>query len=202
MARAAGGFALLRRRRGRTADSRRSDGSGLIVRASDEKACQAQQVTSQRWLNIGLSLALLAVIGVGAWQVLTTRSQLRHTQYEAQSLARRLTQAQSDEKATNFALAVAQRKLNSESVTSTTTLLPAPFPFVDNTTLLADLNEASENGFGNNLNGDNPAWITAFVNAFTAEEERETVLAEQGETYYIPDPISEANAYVANGTLP
>ncbi len=99
-------------------------------------------------------------------------------------------------------MAVAQRKLNSESETNTTTLLPAPFPFVDNTTLLADLNEASEYGFGNNLNGDNPAWITAFVNAFTAEEERETVLAEQGETYYIPDPISEANAYVASGTLP
>jgi hypothetical protein len=159
-------------------------------------------VTSQRWLTLGLTLVLVAVIGLGTWQVLTTRSQLRDTQHQIQSLTHRLTQAQSEEKTTTNALASAQRKLKSESVTTTPTLLPAPFPFVDNTTLLADLNEASENDLGNNLNGDNPAWINDFVNAFTAEEERETILAEEGETYYIPDPISEVNAYVANGTLP
>jgi len=85
---------------------------------------------------------------------------------------------------------------------STTTPLRAPFPFVDSTTLLADLNNASEQELGNNLNGDNPAWINAFVSAFTAEEERETKLAEEGAPYYIPDPISEANAYVSSGTLP
>jgi hypothetical protein len=52
------------------------------------------------------------------------------------------------------------------------------------------------------ISAANPAWINAFVNAFRAEEERETVLAEEGEPYYVPDPISEANAYVASGTLP
>jgi hypothetical protein len=66
----------------------------------------------------------------------------------------------------------------------------------------ADLNNASEQELGNNLNGVNPAWINAFINAFTAEEERETVHAEEGAPYYVPDPISEANAYVASGTLP
>jgi hypothetical protein len=52
------------------------------------------------------------------------------------------------------------------------------------------------------ISAANPAWIDAFVNAFTKEEEQETALAQEGKTYYIPDPVSEADAYVANGTLP
>ena len=139
---------------------------------------------------------------VGAWQVLTTRSQLRDTQHEVQLLTHRLAQARSAANTAKSALATAQRTLNSQSATTTTTPPRAPFAFVDTATLLADLNNASEQELGNNLNGDNPAWINAFVNGFTAEEERETVLAEEGEPYYVPDPISEANAYVASGTLP
>ncbi|MHB1089213.1 MAG: hypothetical protein ACYC1I_02685 [Acidimicrobiales bacterium] len=88
------------------------------------------------------------------------------------------------------------------SVTSTTTTPRTPFPFVDKTTLLVDLNNASEQEFGTNLNGDNPAWINAFVNAFTAEEERESVLVVESEPYYVSGPISEANAYAASGTVP
>jgi hypothetical protein len=160
-------------------------------------------VTSNRWLTLGLSVAFAALIGVSAWQVLGTKSQLRNSQQEVQSLTHRLAMARSATVTAQSALATARQKLEAaQTVNSTTTLLPAPFPFVDTTTLLADLNEASENGLGNNLNGDNPPWISAFVNAFTAEEEQETILAEHGETYYIPDPISEANAYVASGKLP
>jgi hypothetical protein len=160
-------------------------------------------VTSKRWVTLGLSVALAAVIGVGAWQVLTTRSQLRDTQHEVQLLTHQLAQTRSATKTAQSALAAAQRTIRSQSVTSTTTPTElVPFPLVDTSTLMADLNEASENDLGNNLNGDNPAWINAFVNAFTAEEERETVLAEEGEPYYVPDPISEANAYVASGTVP
>ena len=145
---------------------------------------------------------------MGTWQLLTARTQLRDKQHEVQGLTQLLKQAQSTVKTAKSDLASAQRALNAQDTTSTTTIpsvtapIPAPFPFVDNTTLLADLNNASENGFGYNLNGDGPAWVNAFVSAFTAEEERETTLAQQGRTYYIPDPISEANAYVANGTLP
>lgn len=158
---------------------------------------------SKRWVNIGLALTVAAVIGVGAWQVLTTRSQLRDTQHEVESLTQRLTRARSAANTTKSALATAQRTLNSQSATSTTsTTAPprAPFPFVDTATLLADLNNAP--GMAVEISAANPAWINAFVNAFRAEEERETVLAEEGEPYYVPDPISEANAYVASGTLP
>jgi hypothetical protein len=159
-------------------------------------------MTSNRWLSLGLSLALVAVIGVGAWQVLTTRSQLQDSQTKVQSLTQRLTHEQFVEKTTKNALANLQRTFNAQSVTTTTTTtpLPAPFPFVDRATLLQDLNNAPE--MAEEISAANPAWIDAFVNAFAAEEERETALAEEGKTYYIPDPVSEADAYVADGTLP
>ena len=137
---------------------------------------------------------------VGAWQVLTTRSQLRDTQHEVQLLTHRLAQARSAANTAKSALATAQRTLNSQSATTTTTPPRAPFAFVDTATLLADLNNAP--GMAVEISAANPAWINAFVNAFRAEEERETVLAEEGEPYYVPDPISEANAYLAGGTLP
>jgi hypothetical protein len=157
-------------------------------------------VTSKRWVNLGLSLVAAAVICVGTWQVLATRTQLRETHQEVQLLKHRLARARAATKTAESALATAQRTLNSQSVTSTTTPPRAPFPFVDTATLLADLNNAP--GMAVEISAANPAWINAFVNAFRAEEERETGLAEEGEPYYVPDPISEANAYVASGTLP
>lgn len=74
----------------------------------------------------------------------------------------------------------AERALNSQSSASTTTPPFAPFPFVDRATLLSDLNNAP--GMAVEISAANPSWISAFVNAFTAEEERETTLAEQGKT--------------------
>lgn len=157
-------------------------------------------MTGTRWLNLGLSLALVAVLAIGAWQVLTTRSQLRITQHDVQSLTQRLREERSAEKAIKTSLATAERALKSPSAISTTTTPLAPFPFVDRATLLTNLNNAP--GMAVEVSAAKPAWIDAFVNAFTSEEEQETTLAEEGKTYYVPDPVSEADAYVANGTLP
>jgi hypothetical protein len=156
-------------------------------------------MVSRHWLTLALSLSLTAVVALGAWQVLTTRSQLHSTQRQVQSLTQRLDQARSTERTTKDALATLQRTHN-RTVTSATTLVPSPFAFVDRATLLEDLNNAPE--MAEEISAANPAWIDAFVNAFTKEEEQETALAQEGKTYYIPDPVSEADAYVANGTLP
>jgi hypothetical protein len=48
----------------------------------------------------------------------------------------------------------------------------------------------------------NPAWVSTFTRAFAAEERREENLAERGQQYYVPDPVTEANAYATSGTLP
>ena len=160
-------------------------------------------MTSKRWVNLGLSLAVAAVIGVGAWQVLATRAQLHHTQHKEQSLAHQLEQARSATKTAESALAAERRTISSQSITSTTTPLQAPFPFVDEATVMTDLANAYSQAFAQNYVSEwDSAWATAFVNAFTAEETRETVLAKEGKAYYVPDPISEANSYAASGTLP
>ena len=160
-------------------------------------------VTFKHWLNLWLSLALASVIGLGAWQVLATRTQLRDARQQLQVLRHHLSQSQLEAKAAQTSLAAAQKSLRSLRNESTTTLLPVtPFPLIDNSRLLAALGNAYTQSTGYYFSSANPAWVTAFVNAFTTEEERETVLAQEGQPYYIPDPVSEANAYVASGTLP
>ena len=143
------------------------------------------------------------MIGLGAWQVLTTRTQLRDARQQLKVLQYNLSKSELEARSTHADLAAAQKSLQSLRNESTTTLLPiAPFPFVDNSQLLADLGNAYSQATGKYFTSANPAWVTIFVNAFTKEEERETVLAQEGQPYYIPVPVSEANAYVANGTIP
>ena len=163
----------------------------------------------KRWLIVGLLFVVVAVLGVGTWQVLTARTQLRNTQHEVQLLTRQLSQARaktqtakSDLAKTKSELALAKSALAAARTSATAPPQMAPFPFVDKSTLLAALGNAYTQSTGYYFSTANPPWVTAFVNAFTAEEERETVLAEEGEPYYVPDPVSEANAYVASGTLP
>lgn len=160
-------------------------------------------MTSKRWARLWLTLALAFVIGLGAWQVMTTRIQLRDARQQLQVLQHHLTQSKLEAQKARTNLALAQKSLQSLRNGSTTTLLPiAPFPLVDNSRLLADLGNAYSQSTGRYFTAANPAWVTIFVNAFTTEEMRETVLAREGHPYYIPDPVSEANAYVASGTLP
>jgi multidrug efflux pump subunit AcrA (membrane-fusion protein) len=143
------------------------------------------------------------VIGLGAWQVLTTRTQLRDARQQLKALQYHLSKTELEAKSTQAELAAAQKSLQSLRNEGTTTLLPiAPFPLVDNSQLLADLGNAYTQSTGYYFTSANHAWVTIFVNAFTTEEQRETVLAQEGHPYYIPDPVSEANAYVANGTIP
>ncbi len=37
----------------------------------------------------------------------------------------------------------------------------------------------------------------AFINEFTTKEQQQAALAKQGKPYYVPDPVSEAEAFVA-----
>ena len=65
-------------------------------------------------------------------------------------------------------------------------------------TLTDDLGNAYSQATGFPASTMNPAWVQGFISRFTTEELQETALAKQGKPYYVPDPVSEANAYVAS----
>lgn len=153
-------------------------------------------VAWQRWLVLGVGVLLVVLIGLGAWKVSNTTNELQKANQAVVNLKEMLSRTESSLAAANRSLALAK------NTTTTTTSRLAPFPYVDESQLLADLGRAYTASTGFYFSTANPTWVNTFVNAFTAEERNETDLADEGKPYYIPDPVSEANAYVANGTIP
>lgn len=153
----------------------------------------------RRWFVVLPSVIAIAAIGLGVWQIAATRSELRSTQRQLAALRSSDAQKLSAEKrkvaSVASALAAEQRAMNSV-VNTTTTTQPreAPFAFVDNSTLDADLTAAVGQW---PLIVNVPCIQQAFINKFTAEEQQQTALANQGKSYFVPDPSSEAASFVA-----
>jgi hypothetical protein len=58
------------------------------------------------------------------------------------------------------------------------------------TTLGADLGNAYSTTTGLLDSTMNPAYVQAFVEKFTTEEQQQAALARAGKPYYIPDPVA------------
>jgi hypothetical protein len=142
------------------------------------------------------------VIGIGAWQIADTRSELRGVQRQlvrvTKSDALKLAAEKAKAASEASALAAARRTINSLLGTTTTTQpRAAPFAFADASTLDADLSAAVGGVDAWPLIVNVPCIQQAFVDEFTAKEQQQTALAEEGKPYYAPDPTSEAAAFVA-----
>jgi len=75
---------------------------------------------------------------------------------------------------------------------TTTTLGPPPFPFVDSATRSIDLNAAWQSCFG--FDADS-SYQQQFLTWFVAREAGQSTLGEVGKTYFVPDPSAGALAY-------
>jgi hypothetical protein len=155
---------------------------------------------TSRWLKPVLSLVAAAAIGLATWQIVTTDSQLRETRQQLASLRKsdniKLALVKATEKYVTAELITAQRTL--QAMETTTTLPPtAPFAFVDPATVQADL-EAAESAVSGQLgyNIGLSCWPTSFLDEFTALEQQETSLAEQGKPYFVPDASSDAYTFI------
>ena len=153
-----------------------------------------------RWRTPVLSLLALFVVGVAAYQIVTTESQLRATRQQLASARKsddlKLALEKATEKYITSELVAAQRTL--QELQTTTTLPPsAPFAFVDPATVQADLGTA-ETAVGGQLgyNVGLPCWPTLFLDQFMALEQQETSLAQQGKPYFVPDPSSDAYTFI------
>jgi hypothetical protein len=139
-----------------------------------------------------LSVVAVAAIGVGTWQVVVTRSQLRGARQQ-------FALAKAVEKYDASKLATEQRTVKALQILETTTTLPptAPFAFVDPTVVQGDLATA-ESAVSAQLgyNIGQPCWPRYFLDEFTALEKQETALAEQGKPYFVPDPSSDAFTFI------
>jgi hypothetical protein len=156
----------------------------------------------RRWLVALPSLIAAVAIGIGAWRIADTRSELRSVQRQlvrvTKSDALKLAAEKAKLASEASALAAVRRTISS-SLDTTTTTQPreAPFAFVDVSTLDADLSAAVGGADDWPLVVNVPCIQQAFVNEFTAKEQQQAALAEQGKPYYVPDPESEAAAFVA-----